>query len=57
MKETNWILFSKRPSRKNCLGKARQINAEVIDNKLWLNMTLNGVQYYGYLLEMVDEEE
>ena len=57
MKDTNWILFSKRPSRKNCLGKARQINAEVIDNKLWLNMTLNGVQYYGYLLEMVDEEE
>ena len=57
MKDTNWILFNRRPSRKNCLGKVRQINAEVIDNKLWLGMTLNGVEYYGYLLETVDEEE
>ena len=57
MKDTNWILFNRRPSRKNCLGKAKQINAEVIDNKLWLGMTLNGVEYYGYLLQAVDEEE
>jgi len=57
MKDTNWILFNRRPSRKNCLGKGKQINAEVIDNKLWLGMTLNGVEYYGYLLQAVDEEE
>lgn len=59
MKDTNWILFNKRPSRKNCLGKGKQINAEVIGNKLWLGMTLNGVEYYGYLLQAqaVDEEE
>jgi len=58
--DTNWILFSKRASRKNCLGKARQINADFRSDgdELWLNIQLNGVTYYGHLKKMkADEEE
>ena len=59
-KETNWILFAKRPSRDNCIGKGRIMDCRLVGDigaLLEIEMTLNGVRYMGTLAQTVTQEE
>jgi len=64
MKDTQWILFAKRPSRDNCLGKGRISNCYLVDTKatynpleLVIDMTLDGVRFMGVLRQATHDEE
>lgn len=63
--DTRWILFAKRSSRDNCLGKGRILDCFHIaagtglggGNKLHIDMMLNGVRFIGNIEEIGQEEE
>jgi len=66
MSDTNWIMFAKRSSRDNCLGKGRILDCFIAgDNSLYIDMTLDGVRFVGNLADLrvplypnhTDEEE
>ena len=57
---TNWILFAKRSSRDNCIGKGRIMDCRLVGDLgalLEIDMTLNGVRYKGTLAQAVTQEE
>lgn len=65
--DTKWILFAKRPSRDNCIGKGRildcRLNKRGVEFEegflLEIDMTLDGVRFVGTLApaRKQDEEE
>ena len=60
MKDTQWILFAKRSSRDNCLGKGRIMDCRLVGDlgaMLEIDMTLDGVRYMGTLAQAVTREE
>ena len=63
MSDTKWIMFAKRSSRDNCLGKGRILDCKIAgENSLYIDMTLDGVRFVGNLrgstlLLCADEEE
>ena len=60
MKDTQWILFAKRSSRDNCLGKGRIMDCRLVGDlgaMLEIDMTLDGVRYMGTLAQAVTQEE
>ena len=54
--DTNWILFAKRSSRDNCIGRGRILDCKVGDNSLYIDMTLDGVRFVGNLTDVLVEE-
>ncbi len=60
MSDTKWILFAKRSSRDNCLGKGRIMDCRLVGDlgaMLEIDMTLDGVRYMGTLAQAVTQEE
>ena len=56
--ETRWIMFAKRSSRDNCLGKGRIHDCFFItQTTLHIDMTLNGVRFAGNIEQIGQEEE
>jgi len=65
MSDTNWILFAKRSSRDNCIGKGRILDCRL--NKrgvefvegfvLEIDMTLDGVRFAGRLSPVCKQDE
>jgi hypothetical protein len=68
MTDTKWIMFAKRSSRDNCIGKGRILDCKIVGdfsatsiyhNSLYIDMTLDGVRFVGNLADLrhTDEEE
>ena len=65
MSDTKWILFAKRSSRDNCIGKGRILDCRL--NKrgvefvegfvLEIDMTLDGVRFAGRLSPVCKQDE
>tara|TARA_R100000700_G_scaffold41068_2_gene59457 strand:+ start:9873 stop:10076 length:204 start_codon:yes stop_codon:yes gene_type:complete len=65
MSDTKWILFAKRSSRDNCIGKGRILDCRL--NKrgvefvegflLEIDMTLDGVRFAGTLAPVCKQDE
>jgi len=53
MSDTNWIMFAKRSSRDNCLGKGRILDCKIADdNSLYIDMMLDGIRFVGNLVDI-----
>jgi len=57
--DTKWILFAKRPSRDNCIGRGRILDCRLVEEGLLLeiDMTLDGVRFIGTLAQAVKQDE